>query len=164
MGSPGPLKSCVRMACEVDPSLQLLVIAALLAVVGQQLVWKLIDSDLPASFCQETLLIRTKWLSSFLCLSSLPTPGCNPVQPDWQLCSPSQGLRGPPGFWLAEWQPLLTVSPSSCWLSVGDRGGPRLFVACLLSLSCFILSFYFLVFRSWTVLPHTLVLVQVNRF
>lgn len=70
-----------------DPSLVLLVAAASPAVIDQQPIWKVIDSDLSASFCQETLLIRTKWLSSFLCRSPLPTPGHSPVQPDWQLSS-----------------------------------------------------------------------------
>lgn len=85
--SRAPEVLCQDGLCKVDPSLLLLVAAASPAVIEEQPTWKLIDSDLPASFCQETLLIRTKWLSSFLCLSPLPTPGHSPVQPDWQLNS-----------------------------------------------------------------------------
>lgn len=83
----GPEVLCQDGLRKGDPSLVLLVVAASPAVIDQQPIWKVIDSDLSASFCQETLLIRTKWLSLFLCLSPLPTPGHSPVQPDWQLCS-----------------------------------------------------------------------------
>lgn len=83
----GPEVLCQDGLRKGDPSLVLLVAAASPAVIDQQPIWKVIDSDLSASFCQETLLIRTKWLSPSLCRSPLPTPGHSPVQPDWQLCS-----------------------------------------------------------------------------
>lgn len=70
-----------------DPLLQAFV--AQPPILLQWLIWKLIQSDLPAYLFQQIVLIRNKWLSSFL--SSCPPLGSELSMADYQLLSRNKG-------------------------------------------------------------------------